>query len=57
MFAGWSRLALATTNLGIVDSVDADASVEGMQQALADLRGRLANLSEEAQHLETPAFA
>lgn len=55
-FNGWSRIAFATTNLGIVDFEDVEDVEGGLTVALDALRTRLHKLSEDADQL-VPASA
>ncbi len=52
---GWSRLAFATTRLGIVDFEDVKDSEEGAEAALHALQARLDELHDDAHGLELVA--
>lgn len=53
-FNGWTRLAFATTNLGVVDYEDVEdlPDGEGFRVALRTLNSRLDQLSEDAKELQ-----
>jgi hypothetical protein len=59
-FEGWGRLALATTNVGIVDYEDFDMDEpdgsKGFEVAFGKLQDRIHHLSSLADDLEKPSM-